>query len=129
MARLDISLAEWDELYELARQACNLMGELETRLINMAVDDKRDIHGEAGQLLVKLSGRVFDARAMLAADLYAPQTEWTGGDSSDPRNFTLREPNWVSMGHAWPREEVDAFKIAKAEADRQADDAVRDETA
>jgi hypothetical protein len=38
------------------------------------------------------------------------QQEWTGGDSSDPRNFTVREPNCVGIAHTFPRDQVSKYR-------------------
>lgn len=70
-------------------------------------------HSKAGndkeaQLLVNLSTRLNDHGPRGLGYLTVPQTEWTGGDSSKPENFTLREPNIVPMGHRFPREQVEA---------------------
>ena len=59
---------------------------------------------------MKLEARIGHVIHDLSASLFHVQSEWTGGDSGDPRNHTLREPNWVRIAHAFPKEQVDKYR-------------------
>lgn len=43
------------------------------------------------------------------------QQEWTGGDSSNPKNFTVREPNIVGISHTFPKEVTDKYRDKSGE--------------
>lgn len=81
-------------------------GDEARRIVFRVARSQREV-GE-GDLILKLMARVDDARDALAAHLWHVQEEWTGGDSSNPKNFSCREPNWVSVGHRFPKEQVEA---------------------
>jgi hypothetical protein len=48
-------------------------------------------------LLFELAEHVDNARTQLLRFDPAPQSEWMGGDSSNPKNFKMREPNCVPL--------------------------------
>lgn len=68
-------------------------------------------HMQAGnrqeaKLLIDLSRKIHDNGPSGWGYMTHPQTEWTGGNSSDPNNFTIREPNIVPMAQRFPAEQV-----------------------
>lgn len=125
---MKITLKQWVKLHELAKAADETLSLLETELCNLVVHDSFKWADE-GELMAELSSRVFDARATLASGMYMPQTEWMGGDSSDLRNFTLREPDWVRMGKRFPKEQIDEFRVAQVKDSGETKTPVRDATA
>ncbi len=48
-------------------------------------------------LLMRFSEIMVDARTKVLMFDPLPQSEWTGGDSSNPKNFKMREPNCVPL--------------------------------
>ena len=102
---MKITLREWIELYQLAKETADCRGELEHRLVQLQIAHHKAGNTEETLLLAKLL-----ARDDACPYMYVPQDEWTGGPSDDPRNHTLREPNWVHIGHRFPREQVDEFR-------------------
>jgi hypothetical protein len=108
---LKLTLKDWLELEQSARQAQEGLDALKNSLIRkLQATPFGQTTSEEQSLLLKLIQRVEDSEAALSASLYYVQSEWTGGPSADPHNYTLREPNWVSTAHAFPREQVDEFR-------------------
>lgn len=105
---MKLTLKEWIELSQLAEEAKTALQALDGRIIDML--KTYPVGSDESDLLTKLLHRTGDALSDLAANLYYPQTEWLGGDSGNPRNHTLREPNWVHMGYRFPKEQVDEFR-------------------
>lgn len=110
-----ITLDEWLELERQATQAKQALERLHNEVSRTLLKHEREGHTDESQLLLKLHDRVHDAQQDLAANLYWVQSEWTGGDSCDPKNYTLREPNWVTISHSFPREQVEKYRDAKGE--------------
>ncbi len=107
---MKITLKEWLEAESLAMRARKILAALETRLTHMRHNYVKAEHEEEYKLINRLIERVDEAQFALSASLYWVQSEWTGGDSTNPRNSTLREPNWVTISHSFPKEQVDAFR-------------------
>lgn len=110
---MKITLDEWLELEEAAEEAAKKINQLYRRITTLW-----QAHADAGndlerELLLKLESRIGHVLSDLAVNLFHVQSEWTGGDSGNPRNFTLREPNWVPIAHAFPREQVDKYRDPK----------------
>lgn len=102
---MKITLKEWIELYQLAKEVADRKDALEASLLRMLLE-----HNKAGNLAETILLTRLFSRDDVCPYMYFPQNEWTGGPSDDPRNHTLREPNWVQMGHSFPPEEVDEFR-------------------
>lgn len=108
---MKITLDQWVELEKLSIEAAAALSALNRRLTDMHLAElKKDIASREGAMFHKLACRVDAAQDALACQLYHIQGEWTGGDSSDPRNHTLREPNWVNIAHSFPPEQVDKYR-------------------
>lgn len=108
---MKITLEDWNELDQTARKACELLQQLSRRLTELRL--KYRPQSAEGLLLARLDGRALEAITALAPSLYHLQDEWTGGDSADPRNHTLREPNWVGHPHSFPPEAVNCYRDAQ----------------
>lgn len=65
---------------------------------------------DSTERLLALSNRLRDGGPLGLFYMCTPQSEWTGGDSDNPKHFTLREPNWVQHPGRFDKEEVDRFR-------------------
>lgn len=93
---MNISLIEWLWLDRAAWEASESMKKLRGKLEEIRLSHIRD--EEVMKFVDVIDDRLSDA-SFVAASLQL-QTEWRGGDSSDPRNFGLREPNALTIvGH------------------------------
>lgn len=66
---------------------------------------------DSTERLLALSNRLRDDGPLGLSYMCTPQSEWTGGDSSKAKNFTLREPNWVQHPSRFDPEEVECFRL------------------
>jgi len=107
---MKITLDEWLSLEKSARQAREALGQLDNRLTELLLKYQKAGDRREAELLLRIEARVSDAVFDLALSLFYVQSEWTGGDSSNPRNHTLREPNWVTISHSFPPEQVDKYR-------------------
>jgi len=107
---MKITLDEWVELEKLAREAKAALERLERATGDLSFEHHSKGNTAEFELLRKTHDRVFEANGTLAASLFHVQSEWTGGDSSDPKNHTLREPNLVTISHSFPKDQVDKYR-------------------
>ena len=108
---MKITLDEWLTLEKEAKAAGEALNRLNQRLCDLMLRYRND--GDTIQehgMIVRLLERVDNAELALSSTLYHVQSEWTGGPSDEPRNFTLREPNWVTISHSFPKEDVDKYR-------------------
>lgn len=103
-----ITLDEWLELEHLAMEASRLLELLHSRAMLLAC--QHSCPSREFDILNKIAGRAAGAREELNATSCYVQSEWTGGDSSDPRNTTLCEPHAVGISHSFNREEVEKYR-------------------
>jgi len=78
---------QWSVIANKLRQASELLGECHVLL----ACDLGITEGKPMEAVVKAE----DAVSGLAY-MFTPQSEWTGGDSSDPNNFKFRPPHIAS---------------------------------
>jgi hypothetical protein len=108
---MKITLEEWLKLHRMSKEACDALDRLESLLMDMMWKQHEAGNGAERELLRKLIEGL-EKTSIPSAYMCRPQTEWTGGDSSNPANFTLREPSYVHMGKRFPREQVEAADAA-----------------
>ena len=108
---MNISLKDWKELERIVANLKQSLAQADNRIFSIL----RDYHSNEllpeEQLILKLAGQVHNLRdqASLLMDCH-PQSEWLGGDSDNPDNHTLREPNCCPM----PRRHFTKEEIAEA---------------
>lgn len=107
---MKITLKQWLTLEEKAREAGRVLQELMNTATELVTEHHKAENKAEVELLLKVHDRAWDATQTLAPSLFHVQSEWTGGDSSNPRNTTLREPNLVTISHSFPREQVDKYR-------------------
>ena len=112
---MKITLDQWLAMEQFAKAADTALQQLHTIVTNLVLDYHREGHKMETELLKRIESRVFEAQQTLGSHLFFVQDEWTGGDSSKPRNFTLREPNWVTISHSFPKEQVDKYRRPNGE--------------
>jgi len=106
-----IPLDDWVEMERLAREAAVALKKLEQYAF-----DKWLAWHDAGEereatVMRKVYNRMEEAYSDLWPQGFWVQSEWTGGDSCDPKNSTLREPNVAgNMTHSFPKEQVDKYR-------------------
>jgi hypothetical protein len=108
MPKLQATLAEWAGIAELMKTAEEAVNRCDRKILEIALahsDEKTTVR------LVELSNRLRDDGPLGLYYMCTPQSEWTGGDSSKAKNFTLREPNWVQHGSRFDKEDVDRFRV------------------
>ena len=94
---MKITKQQWSDISEAYHLAHNAVENLELLLLTTTVDHKDD--SAEAQKLNELREKVKLATESLSGMSYMthPQCEWTGGDSSDPKNFKTREPHIVGL--------------------------------
>ena len=107
---MKITLDEWLEMEQLAKQAGRALTELRSLVTNNMLAHHQAGNERETALLRDIEARVNEAQSVLAPSLFHVQSEWTGGPSDDPKNFTLREPNLVTISHSFPREQVEKYR-------------------
>ena len=76
--------AHWSSIAEKLRQVSQLIGECRlTLMLELNV-----LEGPPSELIDNIESAINGG-----SYLFTPQTEWTGGDSSDPKNFKTRLPH------------------------------------
>lgn len=103
---MKITLKEWLEINRKNDAAKAAIDDLERTLIDlMGKHDRPEV-----DLLVQLLNRV--DRMGLLSEIY-PQSEWVGGDSGDPKNHKLREPNCCGLSNRryFTEEEIDEVNM------------------
>lgn len=85
---------QWLELSHKANIAREALSELSLALAQAAKAVESD--AELSKSLVREFCHVNDIN-FLGGYWYFPQSEWTGGDSLDPKNFVEREPHICGM--------------------------------
>lgn len=90
------------------RTAEEAVNRCDRRILEIAL--ARSDVASRGRLLA-LSERLLDGGPLGLSYMCTPQSEWTGGDSDNPKNFTLREPNWVQHPSRFDKAEVDRFRL------------------
>jgi len=112
-----LTLDEWLELERLARKAGLALERLHHKLNEHVLDRERfpDLKHHMVETLVRAGNLVHEAHQTFFPHNYWVQEEWTGGDSGNPRNFTLREPNWVTISWTFPKEQVDKYRDENGE--------------
>jgi hypothetical protein len=107
---MNITLDQWLRLESLAKEAGKYLSQLHSALLDTTLaHHSKELTPEL-ELLMKITDRVESAQSELAPTLYCIQMEWTGGDSHNAMNHTLREPGWVNIAHAFPKEQVDKYR-------------------
>lgn len=109
MAR-KIPLEDWVQLEKAVREAATAISKAQSLATLRCFEAHRAERYHEAALWGKIENRLQDTLHALSPSLFYIQTEWTGGDSTNPRNFTLREPNIVGIPHAFPPEEVAAYR-------------------
>jgi len=93
---MNITLEQWKRIEIAQHRAKEAVGQLETAIIDTMVE-----HAAGGELEKQLLVRLLEMAEASSFELFRidvhPQMEWMGGDSSDPKNFKLREPNCVPL--------------------------------
>lgn len=82
---MKITLKQWQELAELRKAAAEALTAYDRRLLELAIE----YDGLERDLLLRLSTMV----EFVGGPEVSPVSEWMGGDSSDPKNYKLREPH------------------------------------
>lgn len=93
---MKLTLAQWRELEALKTTAQKALDAFSTKALDLglATDDK-----VTREYLVKLHNRTWEAEQAFAACDVHVCSEWMGGDSSDPKNFKLREPQSTGLSN------------------------------
>jgi hypothetical protein len=104
--KFNITLAQWKEIEAAYRSAwveLNKCTKLMTRLASEHFNDAKTV-----DLIMKMRDDIDEAAFHVSPQSVHPQSEWTGGDSDDPKNHTLREPNIVGLGAGhFPKEQLE----------------------
>jgi len=105
-----LPLDDWLALETLAKQADERLQELADKLSSLRLQQREQAHVATDNLLRDAFQRVLESKRLLASDLWYVQSEWTGGPTDNPQNFTLREPNLVVISRTFPDEEVGKYR-------------------
>lgn len=90
---MDLSLVEWRLLYGDIRRARQRINDLGHTLLTLSSLHKGPVEQELLLPLIEICDQALEI--LPEASSYYPQSEWMGGDSDDPKNHKLREPNAV----------------------------------
>jgi len=93
---MKISLKDWVHLAETVNEVRHRLRDVDSHLLAMLLKYHDD--PKAVELIVKYLKATDDV--CLPSDIH-PQSEWMGGDASDPKNHKLREPNAVGLGRRY----------------------------
>lgn len=110
---MKVTLAEWRRINAAIDRAAKALAAADEVVVELALQHAKVDNDKEAEMLIKLSTRLSESGPSGLTYLTLPQQEWTGGDSSDPENFTVREPNLVHMGKRFPREQVEADRMAR----------------
>lgn len=91
-----ITFDEWKEIHKKASDAIKALTQLDNTLGEIALKHE----SPERQLFVNIMSQLGDARQLCRS--VQIQSEWLGGDSTDPNNFGWREPNCISIPHTLP---------------------------
>lgn len=108
-----LTLAQWLELHRLQRAAVDAVSALREKVTHLTIVHHSRGHAAEVKFLGEVEDKVADADAALLALDFKPVDEWTGGDSADPKNSRLREPQAVHGGLSARRYFTDA-EVAEA---------------
>ena len=89
---MKITLKQWLQINEVIQGIKDSVKVAEGQLTEIALQHYDDDNQVEASFLINLRNQ-FDNIIKLPDT--KPQSEWTGGDSSDPANHKLREPNCV----------------------------------
>lgn len=100
---MKITLNQWQTIELARRSAKAAVDTLESVLID-TMQAHFDNKPEAN-LLVDLLKMAEDANFQISRIDSLPQSEWMGGDSSDAKNFKVREPHCVPMPRGYLKDD------------------------
>lgn len=111
---MKLTLLQWLQLRKKIQALQEARAELETFLATTQLDQHSAGNHEEASLLRGLYEELEEDSVRLSAYLVTPQTEWMGGNSRNPRNFRMREPNIVPLPRRYftedeVREALDEF--------------------
>lgn len=89
---MKITLKQWLEISTSIKAAGEALNSATDLVTKMALDQHDAGNATEATLLMEISQQLHDIMLPSGTN---PQSEWTGGDSSDPKNHKLREPNIV----------------------------------
>ena len=94
---MKITCEQWMKIEAAAKQAQDGLSALQDALTNIAYDHKNASNQPEAEFLIRLASLVSDASGSkeVMPYFYHPQSEWMGGDSSNPKNYRKREPHIV----------------------------------
>ena len=108
-----ITLTEWKQLEQIIGSVRSVIEKAngDTFALLMKYHSGRQPETPESELLWRINQALHELRASVYVlpDVH-PQSEWLGGDSEDPNNHTLREPNCCPM----PRRRFTKEEIAEA---------------
>lgn len=112
---MNISLKDWKELDRIRRTLINAIEVADSQSFD--IWQKYHVIGSAetpaSSLIFKFNTQIHEVRneAGMLMDTH-PQSEWTGGDSDNPKNHKLREPNCCPLPRRkFTQEEVDEANL------------------
>lgn len=113
---MQISLKDWKEIENSIIQLKKVLNDTHTTLLEKL--DKQKGNKAEYELLSKMIGQLLEVEqemsyGLLNSSNLHPQSEWLGGNSDNPNNHALREPNAVPM----PRRRFTAKEISEANAE------------
>lgn len=110
-----VTLKQWRQINAAISQAEAALKAADDIIVDTALTHSREGNEAECLLLLDLSRKINDGGPGGWGYMTHPQSEWTGGDSMDPANFTLREPNIINMGKRFPPEQVEDERQSKVE--------------
>ena len=110
-----ITLQQWRRINSLISAAEQALKAADDEILKVVFEHHDQGNEAEVLLLMDLSRKINETGPSGWGYMTHPQTEWTGGDSSDPANFTLREPNIINMGKRFPRDQVEEERQKKVE--------------
>lgn len=112
---MKITLQQWRRINQLISQAEAALKAADDLIVETSLEHNREGNEAECLLLLDLSRKINEGGPNGWGYMTHPQSEWTGGPSDDPKNFTLREPNIINMGKRFPREQVEEDRQQKVE--------------
>lgn len=95
---MNISLKQWKEVHDAVTALKRTLETTESVIFTIA--SRFPTGSPEFNLLFRLSNEIHQVRQDApAAYPFCPQSEWMGGDSDDPKNHKLREPNCCPLPH------------------------------
>lgn len=108
---MKITLKQWKTLEVALAQANQALTDAWHRFSELAIDHDRAGNKTEAEFLTSHFQKLCEMReAMPAAYLFHPQSEWLGGNSDDPENHKLKEPNIAPL----PRRRFTDAEVAEA---------------